>query len=332
MTQRILSGIQSSGQPTMGNYLGAFLQHMKLQETYVATFMVADLHSITVRQDPKELHENSYAIAAWYLAAGLDPQKSTIFLQSHVSAHAELGWILSTFTQMGELERMTQFKDKSQRNKKNINAGLFTYPTLQAADILLHHPHFVPVGHDQVQHLELTRNIAVRFNGVYGDVFTVPEVMVPKAAARVKDLQEPTRKMSKSLTGQGTIFLEDDMKVIEKKIKRAVTDDLAEVNYDMENQPGVSNLVEIYSAFKGCSIEDALKDLQGLQYGGLKGKVAETAIETLEPLQQRYQEFMADKGELNRILQEGAQRSAERANKTLEEVQKHVGFVLKSEL
>lgn len=323
----MISGIQSTGKPTIGNLLGAYTPHVKLQETNDTTFFIADLHSITVRQEPANLKEQIYSIAAWYLACGIDPNKSTLFAQSHVPAHSELGWILSTFTQMGELERMTQFKDKAQRNKQNINAGLFTYPTLMAADILIHKVDEVPVGHDQIQHMELTRDIATRFNGIYGDVFKVPEIVVPKVAARVKDLQSPTAKMSKSVESGGTIFMEDDLKQVEKKVKRAVTDDLATVNYDETNQPGVSNLLGIYAACEGVSIPEAVAQFEGQQYGNFKKAVAESLIAKLDPIQQRYNELMSDKAELDKILAHGADKAAVVANATLKEVQAAMGFV-----
>jgi tryptophanyl-tRNA synthetase len=322
-----VSGVQASGRPSLGNYLGAFKPFVAFQENYEANIFVADLHAITVRQDPAALSHNIYAIVAWYVACGLDPERTTIFLQSQVPAHPELGWILNTFTQMGELERMTQFKDKSARHKNNINAGLFTYPALMAADILLYQPEIVPVGEDQRQHLELTRNIAVRFNNIYGDIFTVPEGVYPKAAARVKDLQDPTKKMSKSDTGGGTIFLEDDLKSIEKKIKRAVTDTLENITYDVEKQPGISNLLEIYAAAAGLTLEAATAEFAGQsQYGALKTKVAEAVLAEVGPVQARFNELMRDKTELQNILRSGAQRAAAKAAPTLEAVYKAVGY------
>ncbi|MDD9911844.1 MAG: tryptophan--tRNA ligase [Alphaproteobacteria bacterium] len=323
----IISGIQSSGQPSLGNLLGAFLQFIKYQETHETFCFVADHHAITVRQDPKKLHENSYAIAAWYIACGLDPAKCTIFLQSHVRAHAELGWILGTFTQMGELERMTQFKDKSQRHAQNINAGLFTYPALMAADILLYQVDEVPVGDDQRQHLELTRTVATRFNNVYGDTFKLPQGTFPKNVARVKDLQEPTKKMSKSSDSLGTVFLLDDLKTIEKKFKKAVTDNVGAVNLDEENQPGVANLLAIYAACAGVSLEDAAAQFEGSQYGPFKAAVAEAVCGTIDPIQKRYYELMDDKTELDRIFAQGAAKASAVADKTLQDVMDKVGYV-----
>ena len=323
----ILSGIQPSGQLSIGNYLGAIKHFVNYQDTNDTYYCIVDLHAITVRQNPKELRENSYALAAWYLAAGLNPEKCSIFIQSHVTEHAELGWILSTFTQMGELERMTQFKDKAGQHKQNINAGLFSYPSLMAADILLYNTDIVPVGHDQKQHLELTRNIAQRFNGIYGDIFTIPEVVIPKVAARIKDLQSPTKKMSKSNDGAGTLFLNEPLKTLEKKIKRAVTDNEMNIAYDEVNQPGLANLLGIYAACEGKPIEEIMPEFEGKGYGDLKKAVADKVISTLEPLQIRYNELMNDKGELDKILQKGADKARAKACITLNKVKKAVGFI-----
>jgi tryptophanyl-tRNA synthetase len=329
MTKKtILSGIQPSGQLSLGNYLGAIKHFVNYQNTHDAYYCIVDLHAITVRQEPKELRENSYALAAWYLAAGLNPEKCAIFIQSHVTEHAELGWILGTFTQMGELERMTQFKDKALRHKQNINAGLFTYPSLMAADILLYHAHEVPVGHDQKQHLELARDIAQRFNGIYGDVFTVPKPLIPKVAARLKDLQHPEKKMSKSSDGGGTIFLNDPLKTVEKKIKRAVTDNEMNIAYNEEKQAGLANLLGIYAACEDKPIEDILPEFTGKGYGDLKKAVAEKVVATLEPIQNRYNELMNDKSELDKILQQGAEKARAKASATLNDVKKEIGFVL----
>lgn len=328
MQKTILSGIQPSGQMSLGNYLGAIKRFVETQNEAFTYFFIADLHAITVRQDPAELQENCYSIAAWYLAAGLDPAQCSLFVQSQVPEHAQLGWVLGTFTQMGELERMTQFKDKAARHKQNINAGLFTYPSLMAADILLYQADEVPVGDDQKQHLELTRNVAERFNGVYGDVFTVPEFKAATAAARVMDLQTPTKKMSKSDPGAGTILLIDEPKQIEKKIKRAVTDTIEQVNWDREAQPGISNLIEIYAACKGIAPEEAAQEFAGqTQYGPLKTAVAEAVLEKVVPLQERYKTLMADKGELDKTLAAGAEKARETAAKTLKQVYEAVGFV-----
>lgn len=325
---RIISGIQPSGQMTIGNFLGAIRPHVALQKEHDATFFIADLHAITVRQEPTKLTEQTYSIAAWYLACGIDPQKSTLFVQSHVSAHCELSWILNTFTQMGELERMTQFKDKSIQHTQNINAGLFTYPTLMAADILLHDIDFVPVGHDQIQHLELARDIATRFNGVYKtNVFKVPEALIPKVAARVRDLQHPEKKMSKSIDAQGTVFMLDDMKLVERKIKRAVTDDKGIVAFDEENQPGVSNLLSIYAACEGIDIASAVTAFEGQQYGFFKQTVAQRLIAELEPVQKRYLELMQEKGELKKILAQNAEKAAAIATPKVQKVRDVMGFV-----
>ena len=330
MKKTMFSGVQSSGQPSLGNLLGAFKQFVTYQESHNAYFCVVDHHAITVRQQPEKLHENSYAIAAWYMACGLNPNLCTLFIQSHVPAHTEMGWILGTFTQMGELERMTQYKDKAARHKENVNGGLFTYPSLMAADILLYNTHEVPVGEDQKQHLELTRNICQRVNNVYGeDTFMMPEVIIPKAGARVKDLQEPTKKMSKSTDSLGTIFLLDDIKLIEKKMKKAVTDSLGEVNWDAENQPGVTNLLTIYAACKGITPEEATTEWQGSQYGPFKKAVTETVCETIAPLQTRYTELMADKAELHNTLVKGADKATEVANETLAKLKERMGYVLR---
>jgi tryptophanyl-tRNA synthetase len=326
--KRIFSGVQPSGQPSLGNYLGAFRQFVPYQETHKALYCIVDHHAITVRQDPASLRENTFAIAAWYLASGLDPKKCTLFIQSQVSAHAELGWILSTFTQMGELERMTQFKDKATRHKQNINAALFTYPTLMAADILLYHTHEVPVGEDQTQHLELTRDIATRFNGIYGETFTLPKAIIPKTAARVRDLQDPTRKMSKSEDSLGTIFLLDDLKTIEKKIKKAVTDNIGAVNLDDKNQPGIANLLGILAACEDKDIATAAQEWQGSQYGPFKQAVAQAVIATVGPVQKRYEELMSDRSQLEIILQTGAREAKEIAQKTLRTVEEKIGYVL----
>ncbi len=327
MKKTVLSGVQPSGMPSLGNYLGAFSQFVKFQDTHEAFYCVVDLHAITVRQDPDELRNNTYDIAAWFLASGLNPENCALFVQSHVHEHAELGWLLSTFTQMGELERMTQFKDKAARHKHNINAGLFTYPTLMAADILLYQAHEVPVGHDQTQHLELTRDIATRVNGAYGEVFTLPKAVIPKAAARVKDLQNPERKMSKSEAGGGCILLADEPNAIEKKIKRAVTDNEGVVRYDEANQPGVANLLGIFAACKNMTIEQAEAHFKDARYGDFKVAVAQAVRDELEPLQERYYAIMADKKELDDILAHGAKKARKRAHKTLAAVKDKIGLV-----
>lgn len=326
--QRSLSGIQASGQPSLGNLLGAIRPQIALQEKNDAYYFIADHHAITVRQNPTDFREQIYAIAAWYLAAGLDPAKATLFIQSHVPAHVELGWILQTFTQMGELERMTQFKDKSARHAENINAGLFTYPALQAADILLYQPDVVPVGEDQRQHIELCRDIATRFNGVYGDVFKIPEGQYPKYVARVKDLQHPEKKMSKSEDTIGTIFLLDEPSAIVKKIKKAVTDTLGVVAYVPEQQPGVSNLLAILGALKNVTPEEAATKFKGQGYGPFKQAIADALIAEIEPIQQTYKQLIDDKAALLAILKTGAEKADIIAQDTLHKVKEAVGFVL----
>lgn len=332
--KKIISGIQPSGRPSLGNYLGAIKPQVSMQNEANVTYFIADLHAITVRQEPADLKRRTFEVAAWYLACGLNPEKATLFVQSHVPAHAQLGWILNTFAQMGELERMTQYKDKSSRHSTNINVGLFGYPVLQAADILLHDIDAVPVGEDQKQHIELTRDIATRFNNHYTQgkegakpIFVVPEAMLPKAGARVRDLQNPENKMSKSIDGKGTIFMEEDLKSIAKKIKSAVTDSGSEVIYDKENKAGVSNLLEIYAVTKGITIESAVNEFSGKGYGDFKSAVADAVVAELEPIQNRFKELMKDKTELSNILKQGADKANIQAERTLAKVMKKVGFV-----
>ena len=329
MQQTIFSGIQPSGDMTLGNYIGAIKNHVSLaaDSSVRTTFCVVDQHAITVRQDPEMLRERTYNVAAWYLAAGLDPLRSTLLVQSHVRAHTELAWLLSTFSQMGELERMTQYKDKAQRHKNNINAGLFTYPVLMAADILLYGATHVPVGEDQKQHIELARNVAQRFNGVYGDIFVVPEPVIGEIGARVMDLQDPTAKMSKSREAAGTVYLAEEDKKTEKKFKRAVTDNLANIAWDKENQPGVTNLLGIYCAITGTAPEKATADFAGKGYGDLKKAVAQAVLEDIGPMRERYLELIANKGELDRLFKMGAQKAEEEAEKKIAEVKEVMGFV-----
>lgn len=324
---RSLSGIQTSGNLTLGNYLGALKQHVSFQDKYDAIYFVADLHAITVRQEPKELLSNTYNISAWYVACGLDTKKSTLFVQSHVRAHTELGWILNTFAQMGELERMTQFKDKSQRHKHNINAGLFTYPVLQAADILLYHANVVPVGEDQKQHIELTRDVATRFNGIYGDILTLPEHFTPKQACRIKDLAHPERKMSKSLPGNGCVLMSDPPETIVKKFKKATTDNDAAVRLDETNQPGITNLLNIYASMKNITSEQAAQEFGDARYGDFKLAVAESVVEVLRPIQEKYNTLMHNRDEIATILRTGAERAETIADKTLKDVKTAVGFL-----
>ena len=322
----IFSGIQPSGTLTLGNYIGALRNFKLLEDDYQCIYCVVDMHAITVRQDPAALRRRCLELAAIYIASGLDPKKNIIYCQSHVSGHAELAWILNCFTYMGELQRMTQFKDKAQKHADNINAGLFTYPTLMAADILLYQTDLVPIGADQKQHLELTRDIAQRFNGVYGDVFTVPEGYFGKVGSRIMSLQDPTRKMSKSDPEDTFISLLDPPDAIRRKVRRAVTDSEADIRFDPENKPGVSNLLSIIAALTGQSVEEAAAELQGQGYGKLKDRVSECVIETLAPLQSEHKRLMADKAYLQGVLKENADIANGMALRTLRKVQRKVGF------
>ena len=327
----IFSGIQPSGELSVGNYIGSLRNWVKLQDDYDCIYCVVNEHAITVRQDPKELLERSYNTLAIFMAAGVDPKKSTIFLQSHVPAHCQLSWVLNCYTQVGELNRMTQYKDKSKRYADNVTAGLFDYPVLMAADILLYQANLVPVGDDQKQHIEITRDIATRFNNIYGDTFVLPEGFFPKAGARVMSLQEPTKKMSKSDENDNNVvrILEDPKKII-KKLKRAVTDsdNPPVIAYDWDKKPGVSNLLEIMSACTGTSIEDLVEKYKGQMYGTFKCDVADSMVALLEPIQNRYKELRADEGYLNEVLREGALKASERAQNTLDDVYRKVGFAL----
>ena len=322
----IFSGIQPSGTLTLGNYIGALRNFSLLQDDYDCIYCIVDLHAITVRQNPADLRRRCLELAAIYLASGLDPKKSLIYCQSHVSGHAELGWILNCFTYMGELQRMTQFKAKSAAHADNINAGLFTYPVLMAADILLYQTNLVPVGVDQKQHLELCRDIAQRFNAIYGDVFTIPEGYIPKVGSKIMSLQDPTKKMSKSDPEDCYIALLDDPDTIRRKIKRAVTDSDGEIRYDPENKPGVSNLLAIMSALGAGSIDSLAQELSGQGYGTLKARTADCVIAALEPLQAEYKKIIADKVALQALLDENARTANYLATKTLRKVQKKVGF------
>ncbi|MEO5355113.1 MAG: tryptophan--tRNA ligase [Magnetococcus sp. XQGC-1] len=318
----VFSGAQPTGQLTLGNYLGAMRTWVAMQESHDCIFCVVDLHALTVRQEPNQLRENIFQLTALYLACGIDPEKSIIFLQSHVPAHAELAWLLATFTQMGELERMTQFKDKSQQHKHNINAGLFTYPILMAADILLYHTHRVPVGEDQKQHLELARDIAIRFNGLYGPTFQVPEPLIgTDGAARVKDLQNPNKKMSKSAEAElARVMLLDEPDAVLKKFKKAVTDTLGVIRHDEAQQPGVTNLLNIWCAATGRSREEALRHFDHNQYGKLKVETAEAVNALLEPVRTRFQQLNADREMLAAVLERGAIQAQQRADRLLEKV------------
>ncbi|QUH30623.1 tryptophan--tRNA ligase [Vallitalea guaymasensis] len=322
----IFSGIQPTGVITLGNYLGAIKNWTRLQDDYNCLFCVVDMHSITVRQDPALLRKRARDLLTIYIAAGLDPEKNIMYYQSHVSGHAELSWILSCFTYMGELNRMTQFKEKSAKHGNNINAGLFTYPVLMAADILLFQSDLVPVGHDQKQHLEITREIANRFNNIYGDVFTVPEPYIGKVGAKIMSLQEPTKKMSKSDENpNGYISLLDDLNVVKNKIKRAVTDSDREVTYS-EDKPGVKNLIDIYSSITGNSIESCMNEFQGKGYGDLKRIVGEAVVEELRPIQERFKDLQKNKDYLDGIIKKNGETANYLATKTLRKVQKKVGF------
>ena len=312
----------------LGNYLGALTNWVSMQDDFNAFYMLADLHAITVPQDPKQLRDNTRRTAAQYLAAGIDPEKSALFVQSQVPAHAQLAWVLNCITGFGEASRMTQFKDKSQKAGTDTAAvGLFTYPILQAADILLYQPKKVPVGEDQRQHLELTRDLAMRFNTRFGDTFTVPEAHILKETAKIYDLQLPTAKMSKSNEPKGTINIMDDSAVTAKKIKGAVTDLDNEIRFDTEAKPGVSNLLGIYSAVSGKSIESLVSELSGKGYGDLKSAVADAVLAVIEPIRTRANELLSDKAELDRLLAIGAERANARAQQTLVDVYDKIGFI-----
>ena len=321
----ILSGIQPSGTLTIGNYLGALRNWAKIQYEYNCYFCVVDLHAITVRQVPAELRQNSLKTLALYLAAGIDPQANAIFLQSHVPAHTQLGWVLDCFTMFGELSRMTQFKDKSAKHADNINAGLFTYPVLMAADILLYQADLVPVGADQKQHIEIARDIAVRFNNAYSETFKIPEPYMPKIGTKIMSLTDPLAKMSKSDAGDGSVFLLDGRDAVIRKIKRAVTDSGTEVRYD-EGKDGINNLMNIYAAFTGKTYAEIEREFDGKGYGDFKLAVGEVTADALNTLQDKYNVFLSDKAQLDRIITEGAERASYTANKTLRKVYRKVGF------
>ena len=323
----MLSGIQPSGELHLGNYLGAVKNWSELAEEFDCYYFMADLHSITVRQNPADLRRRSVAQLAQYIACGLDPEKNTLFIQSHVHEHAELGWILNCYTMFGELSRMTQFKDKSAKNAENINGGLFTYPALMAADILLYQADYVPV---QKQHCELTRDIAIRFNNLYGPTFTVPDPYIPKVVARVMSLSVPTSKMSKS-DPQGCVFLMDPPEEIARKFKRAVTDSDTErcVRFDPENKPGVSNLMNIYSSVTGRSFAEIEAEFDGKGYGAFKPAVGDAVAETLRPIREEAARMIADKAYLKDVYTEGAQRASAVARRTLRKVYKKIGLVEK---
>lgn len=325
--KRVLSGIQPSGQLTLGNYIGAMQNFVKLQQSHQCFFMIVDLHAITVPQEPAALREQSEAVAALFVAAGIDPNQAAIFMQSHVPAHAELGWLLTTLSYMGELERMTQFKDKSE-GKGSVGTGLFVYPALMAADILLYQSDLVPVGDDQKQHLELTRDLAQRFNGRFGEFFTVPDPYIPKVGARIMSLDDASKKMSKSNPNPGSfIALLDPPDTIRKKISRATTDSGREVSYDPANKPEVSNLMSIYALCSGLSIEEVAARYEGTGYGAFKKELAEQVVAVLEPLQEKYH-AIRQSGEIHAILAQGAERAAQAASETLRGVKERMGFLM----
>lgn len=326
----MLSGIQPSGDLHLGNYLGAIKNWGGRADEFDCFYFMADMHTITVRQTPADLRRRTLEQLAQYIACGLDPEKNTLFVQSHVHQHAELGWVLNCYTMFGELNRMTQFKDKAAKNAENINGGLFTYPALMAADILLYQPDFVPVGEDQKQHVELCRNVVQRFNGIYGDVFKMPEPYIPKAGARVMGLANPASKMSKSAP-EGCVFLMEKPEDIQRKFKRAVTDSDTEhcVRYDPENKPGVANLMTIYAAVTGKSYEEIEAEFDGLGYGKFKPAVGDAVIETLRPIREEATRMLADKAYLETVYRNGAERASYVAEKTLRKVYKKVGFLAK---
>lgn len=322
----VYSGIQPSGSLTIGNYIGALSNFSKLQEEYDCLYCIVDMHAITVPQEPKDLRKNTLDVLSLYLACGLDPEKSIIYIQSHVPEHAELGWVLNTITPLGQLQRMTQFKDKSQKSKE-VQAGLLNYPVLMAADILLYQSALVPVGEDQRQHLELTRDIAQKFNSRYSDTFTVPDILTQKIGARIMSLQEPNAKMSKSDPDEnGYILILDDEAAIRRKIKRAVTDSEATMRYSTE-QAGLKNLIDIYAAFSNLSTDEIVEKYKDLGYGTFKEDLAEVVVSGLKPVQERFYQIRNDKEYLEKVAAEGAQRASAIARKTLRKVYKKIGFV-----
>ena len=322
----LYSGMQATGNLTLGNYLGALKNWVSLADEYECYYGVMDLHSLTVRQDPAEFRKRARTLLTLYIAAGIDPEKNCLYLQSSVPAHAELAWILDCFTYMGELSRMTQFKDKSAKHADNVNAGLFTYPVLMAADILLYQTDVVPVGQDQLQHLEITRDIAQRFNSIYGDVFTIPEPYIGKVGAKIMSLQDPSKKMSKSDENpNASIYLMDDPDTIRRKCKRAITDSEATIAY-RDEQPGLKNLFDIYCTCTGKTAEEAVAEFQGQGYGQLKEAVGEAVVSILKPMQDRMAEIAADKSYLDKVIKENAERAYYSANKTLRKVKKKIGL------
>lgn len=328
MKPRIFSGVQPSGNLTIGNYLGALVNWKKLQDDYETYYCIVDLHAITLRQDPNLLRQRTLLNLALYIASGVDPEKNTFFIQSHVKEHAELAWILTCNSYLGELSRMTQFKDKSKSLGESIPAGLFTYPVLMAADILLYQADLVPVGDDQSQHVELTRDLAQRFNNHYGETFVIPKTYKSSFGSRIYDLQNPTSKMSKSAENlSGSILLMDEPKDIVKKIKRSVTDNLGEINYS-DDQPGVKNLLNIYALFQGKTIEEIMPEFEGQGYKVLKDKVTEATLCVLEPLQQEVARLLSDQAELEGIYRRGAEQARAIASSTLDDVKQKIGLIL----
>ena len=326
--KRILSGIQATGRLTLGNYLGALNNWVKMQEQYECYYMIADLHTLTVRREAEELRKNTLSLIAMYIAAGLNPEKNTIFIQSHIPAHCELNWILGCYTYMGELNRMTQYKDKSAKHADNINSGLFTYPVLMASDILVYNAHYVPVGEDQRQHLELTRDVGERFNSIYGETFVIPAGYTKTDGARIMGLQNPESKMSKSSSNPNdVIFLDDEPEVIMKKFKKAVTDSEGIVKYNPETKPGISNLIEIYSVVTGKTKEEVEKEFEGQGYGTFKQAVGQAVVDKLAPIQAKYKELIENPEYLESIYKKGAEKAAKIANATIAEVKEKVGLV-----
>ena len=325
----ILSGIQPSGSLCIANYMGAIRNWVSFQNDYDSIFLIVDLHSLSAKQVPAELRNRCLSFAAQYIACGIDPDKSTIAIQSHISQHAELSWVLNSLTYMGELNRMTQFKDKSQKNEKNINAALFTYPVLMAADILLYQADLVPVGHDQKQHLELTRDIAIRFNNQYSDTFTIPEPYIPKHGSRIMSLQDPDSKMSKSDSNLNNIIsLLDEPSVIKKKIKRAVTDSGSDIVFN-EKRAGLANLMTIYSIATGDDISKIENDYKGKMYSDFKNDLGDVIVDFLSPIQKEYSLLMKDKSHIEKILKDGADKAVNKAYKTLDKVYRKIGLVKK---
>ncbi len=326
----LYSGMQATGNLTLGNYLGALKNWVNVNQEYESLFGIMDLHSLTVRQDPTQFRQKARSLYILYVASGLDPEKNCIYFQSHVSGHTELSWILSCFTYMGELNRMTQFKDKASKHADNINAGLYTYPILMAADILLYQADVVPVGEDQRQHLEITRDIATRFNGIYGDVFTIPEAYFGKRGARVMSLQDPEKKMSKSDENtNASIYLLDDTDTIIRKFKRAVTDSDTNICYSLEEKPGISNLIEIYAAVTEKTFDEVEKEFEGKGYGEFKLAVGEAVASMLKPMQNKYEQLLKEKSYIDERIKENTERAQAMAIKTLRKVQKKVGLTEK---